>query len=125
MNLVVMIDKKQYKLAYTNEALCALEDLAPGDALNTMQQQRPAAFIRHMLWAALIANHPDTTLEQAGRLSDLYAQQNQGKIINGQAVSGRDALLFLIRDVQIASGLVLGPSSQGENRQEEPSDPLA
>lgn len=107
MNKTVKIDGKTYKLAYTNEALCAMEDIMAGDELLKAQTTRPAHFIRHMMWGALIENHPDVTVEEAGKIADAYAREHNGDVINGLKVAGRDALLFLFRDVQITSGLMV------------------
>ena len=60
-----------------------------------------------MMWGELIENLPYVTVEEAGKIADAYAREHNGEVINGLKVAGRDALLFLFRDVQIASGLMV------------------
>ena len=92
----IELDGKIYRLAYTNSALCALEDRVDMVTLAGMANRKINTFCRNMMWAALIAYQPETTLEEAGRLVDLY-QQGYG---------GREGLMALITELQDRAGLV-------------------
>ena len=91
----IELDGKIYRLAYTNSALCALEDRYDGAALGMMMSRKINSFCRAMMWAALIAYQPETTLEEAGKLVDLYQQ----------GCGGRAGLLELIGELETLAGL--------------------
>ncbi len=87
---------KSYRLSYTTNALCQLEDKVDGVVLSGLAVRKVNTFIRYMLWAALICHHPKTTIEQAGCIADAYVIEN----------GGRDAAFKLIQELQVMAGLI-------------------
>lgn len=98
---------KSYRLCYTTNALCQLEDKADGMALANMAARRINGFIRYMFWAALIAYQPETTLEEAGDVATEYIQKN----------GGREAAFKLIKELQVLAGIVGDDEKNGEKPQ--------
>ena len=93
--MTVEIGGTAYRLAYTTNALCQMEDRADGVSLAVMAQRKSNQFRRLMLWAALVTDQPETTLEVAGGLLDAYRKEQ-----------GRDAIVGLIADLQRHAGLI-------------------
>lgn len=95
---------KSYRLAYTTNALCQLEDKADGVALANMAVRKVNSFIRYMFWAALIQHRPKTTVEEAGSIADVYMQES----------GGREGAFKLIQELQVMAGLIK-PEEEGKN----------
>jgi hypothetical protein len=66
--VTVKLDK-QRKLKYTFNALCELED-ALGRPLLEIRNNFRVKDLRALVWAGLLHENPDLTLEEAGRLLD-------------------------------------------------------
>ena len=86
---------KSYRLSFTTNALCQLEDKVDGVSLASMAVRRVNSFLRYMFWAALITHRPKTTLEEAGCIADEYIKE-QG---------GRKAALQLFKELQEQAGI--------------------
>ena len=99
----VKIGGKNYRMEYTINALCQLEDQAGGVALATLAVHKSNQFLRLMVWAALITHHPGLTLEEAGDLAAAYIQQ----------AGRRGALEDLLNGLMQAAGL--GPEDEEKN----------
>lgn len=97
---------KSYRLAFTTNALCQLEDKVDGVTLANMAVQKVNNFLRYMFWAALISYRPKTTLADAGNIADAYMREH----------GGRDAALLLIREVQVLSGVIGEEDSDDEGK---------
>ena len=57
---------RRYRLKYTVNAMCAVEERSGGALDQLMDRQFSAC--RLLLWGALIAHQPETTLDQAGEI---------------------------------------------------------
>ena len=66
MNRHVEIAGKAYRLCYSVNALCALEERAGGSLDNLMDRQFSAT--RLLLWGALMQCQPDLSLQDAGEI---------------------------------------------------------
>lgn len=105
----VEIGGKSYRMEFTVNALCDLEDQANGVTLATLAVHKSNQFLRLMVWAALIGHQPKTTIKQAGELAGAYIKEN-----------GRSALETLLNDLMHAAGL--GPEEATEKNGETPQD---
>ena len=61
---------RRYPLKYTVNAMCAVEERSGGALDQLMDRQFSAC--RLLLWGALIAHQPETTLDQAGEIIGSY-----------------------------------------------------
>ena len=57
---------RRYRLKYTVNAMCAVEERSGGALDQLMDRQFSAC--RLLLWGVLIAHQPETTLDQAGEI---------------------------------------------------------
>jgi hypothetical protein len=96
---------KNYRLAYTTNALCQLEDKVDGTALAGMAVKKVNSFLRYMFWAALLQHQPETTLETAGDIADAFILEN----------GGREAAFHLINEVQVLSGIAAKKEESEKN----------
>jgi hypothetical protein len=76
-----------YRLAYTTNAMCELED-ATGeslgkivDRLNDPANPPGVKTLRLLLWAALIEHQEDMTVKGAGGICDLIGMASVGEVI--------------------------------------------
>jgi len=66
MDTYIEIGGKRYRLKYSVNAMCAVEEISGGSLDKLMDMQFSAC--RLLLWGALIAHQPETTLDQAGEI---------------------------------------------------------
>ena len=66
MDTYIEIGGKRYRLKYTVNAMCAVEEISGGSLDKLMDMQFSAC--RLLLWGALIAYQPEITLTVAGEL---------------------------------------------------------
>ena len=64
---------RRYRLKYTVNAMCAVEERSGGALDQLMDRQFSAC--RLLLWGALIAYQPEITLTMAGELIGKYLQE--------------------------------------------------
>jgi hypothetical protein len=63
---------KAYRLAYTTNAICALEEKSGLgiSELTAGMGDGKLTRVRLLFWGALVEHHPETTLQDAGRIID-------------------------------------------------------
>ena len=66
----IEIGGRAFRLRYSVNALCAMEEKAGGTLENMMDRQFTAT--RLLLWGALMEDHPEMTVEAAGELMGSY-----------------------------------------------------
>jgi hypothetical protein len=78
---------KAYKLIYTTNSLCALEEKS-GLSINELTagmgegKGLTATRVRLLVWGALTEHHPETTLRQAGSIIDEVGFANVAALIS-------------------------------------------
>lgn len=70
MEVYLEISGKNYRLKYSVNAMCAVEEISGGSLDKLMDMQFSAC--RLLLWGALNAYHPEITLTLAGELIGKY-----------------------------------------------------
>lgn len=103
---------KSYRLSYTTNALCQLEDKVDGVALANMAVRKVNTFIRYMFWAALIQYQPETTIGDAGAIADAYMIEN----------GSREGAFKLIHDLQVMAGIASPEPEESEKNGETPQE---
>ena len=73
MDTYIEIGGKRYRLKYSVNAMCAVEEISGGSLDKLMDMQFSAC--RLLLWGALIAYQPEITLTMAGELIGKYLQE--------------------------------------------------
>ena len=73
MDTYIEIGGKRYRLKYSVNAMCALEEISGGSLDKLMDMQFSAC--RLLLWGALIAYQPEITLTMAGELTGKYLKE--------------------------------------------------
>jgi hypothetical protein len=85
-------DGETYRLAFTTNAMCELEDAAGQplgrivESLNDPDNPPGMKTLRLLLWAALIEHHDGLTVKDAGGICDAIGMAKVGDVI-GQALS--------------------------------------
>jgi hypothetical protein len=103
---------KSYRLCYTTNALCQLEDKVDGVALSGMAMKKVNSFIRYMFWAALIQQQPEITVEEAGNVADAFIREN----------GGREPAFKLIAELQEMAGIAPKKKEDAEKNAQAPQD---
>ena len=73
MDTYIEIGGRRYRMKYSVNAMCAVEEISGGSLDKLMDMQFSAC--RLLLWGALIAYQPEITLTMAGELIGKYLQE--------------------------------------------------
>jgi len=73
MDTYIEIGGKRYRLKYSVNAMCAVEEISGGSLDKLMDMQFSAC--RLLLWGALIAYQPEITLTVAGELIGKFLKE--------------------------------------------------
>lgn len=73
MESYIEIGGRRYRLKYTVNAMCAVEELSGGSLDRLMEMQFCAC--RLLLWGAMIAYQPELTISAVGELIGKYLQE--------------------------------------------------